>query len=128
MPAQGVRLTPVALRLPEDFRRLQPSLQLLHHPGHARRPGLKRPIGEVMREAEALVKAGVKELLVISQDTSAYGVDLRYRTDFVNGRPVKTRMTELVQAALDARRVGPAALCLPLSECRRGDSADGRRP
>ncbi len=57
---------------------------------------VSRPIGEVMREAESLLKSGVKELLVISQDTSAYGVDLRYRTDFVSGRPVKTRMTELV--------------------------------
>jgi ribosomal protein S12 methylthiotransferase len=51
-----------------------------------------------MREAESLVKAGVKELLVISQDTSAYGVDIKYRTDFVNGRPVRTRMTELCEA------------------------------
>jgi ribosomal protein S12 methylthiotransferase len=50
-----------------------------------------------MREAEALVKGGVKELLVISQDTSAYGVDVKYRTGFVNGAPVRTRMTELVQ-------------------------------
>jgi ribosomal protein S12 methylthiotransferase len=58
-----------------------------------------------MREAESLLKSGVKELLVISQDTSAYGVDLRYRTDFVDGRPVKTRMTELVRelATLTAR-------------------------
>jgi ribosomal protein S12 methylthiotransferase len=59
---------------------------------------VSRPIGEVMREAESLVKAGVKELLVISQDTSAYGVDIKYRTDFVNGRPVRTRMTELCEA------------------------------
>jgi ribosomal protein S12 methylthiotransferase len=58
---------------------------------------VSRPIGEVMREAEALVRSGVRELLVISQDTSAYGVDVRYRTDFVDGRPVRTRMTELVQ-------------------------------
>jgi ribosomal protein S12 methylthiotransferase len=58
---------------------------------------VSRPIGEVLAEAEALVKAGVKELLVISQDTSAYGVDLKYRTGFHNGRPVKTRMQELVQ-------------------------------
>jgi ribosomal protein S12 methylthiotransferase len=58
---------------------------------------VSRPIGEVMREAEALVKGGVKELLVISQDTSAYGVDLKYRTDFVNGKPVRTRMTELCE-------------------------------
>jgi len=56
---------------------------------------VSRPIGEVMREAQALVRQGVRELLVISQDTSAYGVDLRYRTDFVDGRPVRTRMTEL---------------------------------
>jgi ribosomal protein S12 methylthiotransferase len=59
---------------------------------------VSRPAGEVMREAESLVKAGVKELLVISQDTSAYGVDLRYRTDFWGGRPLKTRMHELVAA------------------------------
>jgi ribosomal protein S12 methylthiotransferase len=50
-----------------------------------------------MREAEALVKAGVKELLVVSQDTSAYGIDLRHRTDFVNGRPVKTHFFELAK-------------------------------
>ncbi len=57
-----------------------------------------RPIGDVLAEAEALVQAGVKELLVISQDTSAYGVDLKYRTGFWGGRPVKTRMLELAQA------------------------------
>ncbi len=55
-----------------------------------------RPIGDVLAEAEALVKAGVKEILVVSQDTSAYGVDLKYLTGFWNGRPVKTRMLELV--------------------------------
>jgi ribosomal protein S12 methylthiotransferase len=58
---------------------------------------VSRPIGDVLGEAEALAKAGVKELLVISQDTSAYGVDVKYRTGFHNGRPVKTRMLELVQ-------------------------------
>ena len=58
---------------------------------------VSRPIGEVMREAEALVKGGVKELLVISQDTSAYGVDMKYRTGFVNGKPVRTKMTELAR-------------------------------
>src|SRR5689334_19739624 len=51
-----------------------------------------------MREAENLVKAGVKELLVISQDTSAYGVDVKYRTGFWGGRPLKTRMSDLVTA------------------------------
>jgi len=56
---------------------------------------VSRPIGEVMLEAENLVKAGVKELLVIAQDTSAYGVDLEYRTGFWGGRPVKTRMLDL---------------------------------
>ena len=59
---------------------------------------VSRPIGEVMREAESLVKAGVRELLVISQDTSAYGVDVRYRTGFWGGRPLKTRMLDLARA------------------------------
>ena len=58
---------------------------------------VSRPIGEVLGEAESLAKAGVKELLIISQDTSAYGVDLKYRTGFYNGRPVKTRMLKLVE-------------------------------
>jgi ribosomal protein S12 methylthiotransferase len=59
---------------------------------------VSRPIGEVMQEAENLVKAGVKELLVISQDTSAYGVDVKYRTGFWQGRPVKTKMTDLCRS------------------------------
>jgi len=57
-----------------------------------------RPIGEVLQEAENLVRAGVKELLVISQDTSAYGVDVKYRTGFWRGRPLKTKMAELCKA------------------------------
>ena len=59
---------------------------------------VSRPIGDVMQEADNLVKAGVKELLVISQDTSAYGVDIKYRTGFWGGKPIKTRMTALAQA------------------------------
>ena len=59
---------------------------------------VSRPIGDVLREARALFEGGVKELLVISQDTSAYGVDVQYRTGFWDGRPVRTRMLELVQA------------------------------
>jgi ribosomal protein S12 methylthiotransferase len=59
---------------------------------------VSRPIGDVMNEAEALVKAGVKELLIVSQDTSAYGVDVKYRTGFWGGRPIRTRMTELARA------------------------------
>jgi len=59
---------------------------------------VSRPVGDVMDEARKLVHAGVKELLVISQDTSAYGVDVKYRTGFWGGRPLKTRMTELAAA------------------------------
>lgn len=58
---------------------------------------VSRPVGEVHREAHALFKGGVKELLVISQDTSAYGLDLKYRTDFIDGRPVKTRFLEMAR-------------------------------
>jgi len=59
---------------------------------------VSRPVGEVLSEARALFEGGVKELLVVSQDTSAYGVDLRYRTGFWDGRPIKTRLLDLVQA------------------------------
>jgi ribosomal protein S12 methylthiotransferase len=62
---------------------------------------VSRPVGDVMQEAQSLVNAGVKELLVISQDTSAYGVDLKYRMDFWGGRPMKTRMTDLAAAMGD---------------------------
>ena len=59
---------------------------------------VSRPIGDVLKEAQALFEGGVKELLVISQDTSAYGVDVKYRTGFWDGQPIKTRTLELVQA------------------------------
>ena len=59
---------------------------------------VSRPIGDVLKEAQALFEGGVKELLVVSQDTSAYGVDVKYRTGFWNGKPVKTRLLELTQA------------------------------
>src|SRR3990167_5437548 len=62
---------------------------------------VSRPIGDVLSEAKALFASGVKELLVISQDTSAYGVDVKYRTGFWDGKPLKTRMLELVQALGD---------------------------
>ncbi len=58
---------------------------------------VSRPVGDVLKEAKALFEGGVKELLVISQDTSAYGVDTKYRTGFWDGKPLKTRMLELVQ-------------------------------
>jgi ribosomal protein S12 methylthiotransferase len=62
---------------------------------------VSRPIGDVLKEAQALFEGGVKELLVISQDTSAYGVDVKYRTGFWSGTPIKTRLLELVQALGD---------------------------
>jgi ribosomal protein S12 methylthiotransferase len=62
---------------------------------------VSRPIGDVLKEARALFEGGVKELLVISQDTSAYGVDVQYRTGFWDGKPIKTRMLELAQALGD---------------------------
>ncbi len=97
VPEQGIRLTP------RHYAYLKISEGCNHRCSFCIIPSMRgdlvsRPIGEVMREAESLVKAGVKELLVISQDTSAYGVDIKYRTDFVNGRPVRTRMTELCEA------------------------------
>ncbi len=59
---------------------------------------VSRPVNQIMQEAENLVNAGVKELLIISQDTSAYGVDVKYRTGFWQGKPLKTRLTELARA------------------------------
>ncbi len=94
VPEQGIRLTP------RHYAYLKISEGCNHRCSFCIIPSMRgdlvsRPIGEVMREAESLVRSGVRELLVISQDTSAYGVDLQYRTDFVAGRPVRTRMTEL---------------------------------
>ena len=59
---------------------------------------VSRPVGDVLDEAARLVDAGVREILVVSQDTSAYGVDLKFRTGFWNGRPVRTRLHELCEA------------------------------
>jgi ribosomal protein S12 methylthiotransferase len=97
VPPQGVKLTP------RHYAYLKISEGCNHRCSFCIIPSMRgdlvsRPIGEVMQEAENLVKGGVKELLVISQDTSAYGVDVKYRTGFVNGRPTKTRMTELCKA------------------------------
>ncbi|MFN3630021.1 MAG: 30S ribosomal protein S12 methylthiotransferase RimO, partial [Casimicrobiaceae bacterium] len=100
IPDHGVKLTP------KHYAYLKISEGCNHRCSFCIIPSMRgdlvsRPIGEVVREAESLVKAGVRELLVISQDTSAYGVDLKYRTDFVGGRPTRTRMTELTQALGD---------------------------
>ncbi len=100
IPPQGIKLTP------KHYAYLKISEGCNHRCSFCIIPSLRgdlvsRPVGEVLQEAENLVRAGVKELLVISQDTSAYGVDVKYRTGFWNGRPVKTRMTELVSALGD---------------------------
>ena len=96
VPPQGVKLTP------KHYAYLKISEGCNHRCTFCIIPSLRgdlvsRPIGEVMREAEKLVNSGVKELLVVSQDTSAYGVDIKYRTGFVNGRPVKTHMQQLAE-------------------------------
>jgi len=100
IPAQGIKLTP------KHYAYLKISEGCNHRCTFCIIPALRgdlvsRPIGEVMQEAQNLVNAGVKELLVISQDTSAYGVDVKYQTGFWGGRPIKTRMTELAQALGD---------------------------
>jgi len=100
IPAQGIKLTP------KHYAYLKISEGCNHRCTFCIIPALRgdlvsRPIGEVLQEAENLVNAGVKELLVISQDTSAYGVDVKYQTGFWGGRPIKTRMTELAQALGD---------------------------
>lgn len=96
VPDHGVKLTP------KHYAYLKISEGCNHRCTFCIIPDMRgdlvsRPIGEVMREAESLKKSGVKELLVVSQDTSAYGVDLKYRTDFVNGRPVKTQFQQLAE-------------------------------
>jgi len=96
LPPAGIKLTPkhyAYLKIAEGCNHrctfcIIPSMR-----GHL----VSRPIGEVVREAENLVRQGVRELLVISQDTSAYGVDVRYKLDFIGGRAVKTKMKVLVQ-------------------------------
>jgi ribosomal protein S12 methylthiotransferase len=97
VPPQGIKLTP------RHYAYLKISEGCNHKCTFCIIPDLRgrlvsRPIGEVMGEAERLVASGVKELLVISQDTSAYGIDLKYRLDFWEGRPVRTRMQELCNA------------------------------
>ena len=94
VPPQGIRLTP------PHYAYLKISEGCNHRCTFCIIPSMRgdlvsRPIGDVLREAELLAESGVKELLVISQDTSAYGVDVKYRTGFWGGQPVKTRLKEL---------------------------------
>lgn len=97
VPPQGIRLTP------NHYAYLKISEGCNHRCSFCIIPSMRgdlvsRPIGDVLNEAERLVNAGVSEILVISQDTSAYGVDMKFRKGFWNGRPVRTHMTELSQA------------------------------
>ncbi len=94
IPAQGIKLTP------RHYAYLKISEGCNHRCSFCIIPSMRgdlvsRPIGEVLGEAERLVGAGVRELLVVSQDTSAYGLDLKYRTDFFEGKPLDTRLTTL---------------------------------
>jgi len=96
IPPEGIKLTP------RHYAYLKISEGCNHRCTFCIIPSLRgdlvsRPIGDVLTEAEHLVDAGVKELLVISQDTSAYGVDVKYRTQFWGGIPVKTRLSELAR-------------------------------
>lgn len=95
VPSYGIKLTP------KHYAYLKISEGCNHRCSFCIIPSMRgdlvsRPIGDVLNEARALFESGVKELLVISQDTSAYGVDVRYRTGFWDGKPVKTRMLDLV--------------------------------
>ena len=97
VPAQGIKLTP------RHYAYLKISEGCNHRCTFCIIPSMRgdlvsRPVGEVLTEARKLFEAGVKELLVVSQDTSAYGVDVQYRTGFWDGKPVKTRMLDLVRA------------------------------
>src|SRR5258706_728004 len=96
VPATGVKLTP------KHYAYLKISEGCNHRCSFCIIPSMRgdlvsRPIGDVLGEARALFESGVKELLVISQDTSAYGVDIKFRTGFWDGRPVKTHMTDLCE-------------------------------
>ncbi|KDE39450.1 Ribosomal protein S12p Asp88 methylthiotransferase [Nitrincola lacisaponensis] len=100
VPPQGIKLTP------RHYAYVKISEGCNHRCTFCIIPSLRgdlvsRKADDVMREAEGLVKAGVKELLIVSQDTSAYGVDLKYPLSIWNGRPVKTRLLELCQALGD---------------------------
>lgn len=97
VPETGVKLTP------KHFAYLKISEGCNHRCTFCIIPSMRgdlvsRPVGDVLAEAQRLANAGVKELLVISQDTSAYGVDVKHKTGFWDGQPVKTRMLELCEA------------------------------
>ncbi|WP_373096215.1 30S ribosomal protein S12 methylthiotransferase RimO [Zhongshania sp.] len=97
VPPQGIKLTP------RHYAYLKISEGCNHRCSFCIIPSMRgdlvsRPIGSVLEEAKRLVDAGVREILVVSQDTSAYGLDTKYKLDFWNGQPIKTRMLELCEA------------------------------
>ena len=97
VPPQGIKLTPQHFAYLKISEGCNHSCTFCIIPS-MRGPLVSRPIGDVLQEAKNLADAGVRELLVISQDTSAYGVDVKYRMGFFGGRPVKTRLRELCEA------------------------------
>ncbi|MEF8717729.1 MAG: 30S ribosomal protein S12 methylthiotransferase RimO [Candidatus Accumulibacter necessarius] len=97
VPPQGIKLTPQHFAYLKISEGCNHSCTFCIIPS-MRGPLVSRPIGDVLQEARTLAESGVRELLVISQDTSAYGVDLKYRTGFVGGRPLRTRLRELCEA------------------------------
>jgi ribosomal protein S12 methylthiotransferase len=100
VPPAGIKLTP------RHYAYLKISEGCNHRCAFCIIPSMRgdlvsRPIGDVLKESKALFESGVKELLVISQDTSAYGVDVKYRTGFFDGKPIRTRMLELARSLGD---------------------------
>jgi ribosomal protein S12 methylthiotransferase len=125
LPPQGIKLTP------NHYAYLKISEGCNHRCTFCIIPSLRgdlvsRPIGDVMREAENLVNAGVKELLVVSQDTSAYGVDTKYRTGFWGGRPCAPSSTTCATPSASSA-CGCACTTCTLPQRRRHHPADGRR-
>jgi ribosomal protein S12 methylthiotransferase len=97
IPPQGIKLTP------QHYAYLKIAEGCNHHCSFCIIPQLRgplasRPLGQIMQEAERLAEAGVRELLVVAQDTPAYGLDIKYRPDFWHGRPLPSRITELARA------------------------------
>jgi len=118
VPAAGIKLTP------KHYAYLKISEGCNHRCSFCIIPSMRgdlvsRPIGDVLGEAQRLFESGVKELLVISQDTSAYGVDVKYRTGFWDGKPVKTRMVDLCEKLAElAERHGRGCGCTTSTRIR----------
>jgi ribosomal protein S12 methylthiotransferase len=103
LPPAGIKLTP------RHYAYLKISEGCNHRCTFCIIPSMRgdlvsRPVGDVLNEARALFESGVKELLVVSQDTSAYGVDVQYRTGFWDGKPVKTRLVDLCEKLAELAR------------------------